>query len=1064
MVEFRVLGPLEARTASGRILVPKRRKPRLLLAVLLLRANVPVPAAELLDALWEDSPPASARANLQSYVSELRRLLGGGVSLSGNGYLLAVDEDGYDAAVFEKLAARGRRALAAARFREAAELLSAALALWRGELLDGFSLPQSLWPDRTRLEELRRSAFEDSVSARLALGRHEEVVAELREFTGKNPLHEPVWAQLMLALYRCGRAAEAIDAYRSADAVLDEELGVAPGQELRDLHQRILREDPGLLHSPSAAVPALHAVPVPRQLPAGTADFVGRGAYLRTLDETCRADEEGTVRCALTGTGGVGKTALAVHWANGAAARFPDGQLHIDLRGFTPSARPVNPLDALSRFLRALGVPAERIPVGTDEAASLYRSLLAGKRMLVLLDNAFDGDQVRPLLPPAPSCALITSRDRLDCLVALDGVRRLSIDVMPADEARELLERITGTRHEPGAEPRDRLPSVLRLAESCGRLPLALRLAATQIVTDPRLSVSSYLTKLEQGDRLSVLDGDIGRRRVMHSAFEASYRRLPYAARRLFRALGAIPGADFTPQAAAAALGSPPGEVEPLLAALSRVCLVDTGAGDRFSLHDLLRLYALERFTEEDTGGERREAHRRLTAWYLRHARAASELICPQLVLLPIDSAPLPSFADETAALTWLDDERHNLLALADRLTGRERWLMADALRGYWYLRGHFADWLRHTTGGLTAAEQAGDLAAQAAMRGGLAELHTILAHDADALGHNTAALELSRSAGWAEYEASALGRLGTFHLGRGEPRQAAEYCLRAIESHRRLGVHRGVISNLGNLGLANVYLGNLRHAAEQLGEALRWERDRCSTMGEAIGLGNLGLVAHHMGDLSLALARLDRALALFEALGSDYGTADTLSSLAAAHNDLADPDRARLLAVRARELARAIGDGRTEVRAVTVLGTALRSGSPGEAVRLHEHALSLALTTRVRYDIAQAHIELSLSLRLLGKAPASTRHADLALNATRRAGFRRLEGRALLAAGRPDLAEPVFAEVGDRIGLAHARRDRAGRSAGGSTGAPAAHDLTDPYGGRGASGQPGARKPVWRT
>ncbi|MEV7007987.1 BTAD domain-containing putative transcriptional regulator [Streptosporangium sp. NPDC051022] len=1012
MVEFRVLGPLEIRDVSGRLLVPRRRKTRTLLSILLLRANTLVPADELLEALWEERRPASARANLQSYVSELRRLLGGIVCLNGNGYLLTVEENGYDAAVFGKLVTRGRQALAAARFGEATGHLTDALALWRGDLLDGHPLPQWLWPDRSRLEELRLSAYEDSVTARLALGEHEELVAGLREFTGRNPFREPAWALLMLALHRCGRTAEAVNAYQSARGILDEELGMPPNPELRALYERILREDPGLLLTPRAASGEPRAVPSPRQIPAGVADFVGRTAYLHALDDlfsTPAARELTSVFCALTGTGGVGKTALATHWANRAADRFPDGQLYVDLRGFTPSTRPLHPLDALARFLRSLGVPADQVPLSTEEASALYRSLLSGRRMLVLLDNAFDGPQVRPLLPPLPSCALITSRDRLDALV-MDGVRRVTVDVMPGQEADELLERITGARCE-------------GLAEFCGHLPLALRLAATQLVSEPGLSVPAYLEKLGGGDRLSALDGDIDRRHAIRSTFEASYRRLPYEARRLLRNLGAIPGPDFTPAAAAAMAGTSPEEIEPLLRTLRRAHLVHGGEGDRFALHDLLRLYALERFTEEDPETERRQARRRLALWYVRHTRAAAKLICPQLVYLPYDPpSPPPSFDSEAAALGWLEAELPNVVALADATGDRTRWLLIDALRAYWYLRRQSAGWIRHAAAALAAAEAAGDHAAQAAMHGSLGEARAVLGDGAGALEHHRTALELSGRAGWVESEAATLGRLGTLHLTRGEPREAAEYYLRALESNRRLGLYRGVIANLGNLGLANICLGNLGEAAEQLGEALNRERERSSALGEAIALNNLGVVAHHTGDLQQAQSRLNRALELFESLKSDFGAADTLFCLAAVHNDLEDPGTARALATRARELARVIGDGKTETSATNALGAAARGDSPARALRLHERALELALAKGLHYDIAQSHLDIAATHQVLGDAEAAARHAGHALAAARRSGFRRLEGYALLALDDTAAAERVFGEVGDALGLARAR------------------------------------------
>ncbi|GAA0928722.1 AfsR/SARP family transcriptional regulator [Nonomuraea longicatena] len=366
MPEFKVLGPLEVRDPGGRVLVPSRRKARLLLAILLLRAGSPITTDQLLETLWEDAQPSSARANLQSYISHLRRFAGAPILTYGDGYLLDPDGLDYDAAAFERMAALGRRALAEGRLGEADRQLTAAMALWRGDLLDGLVLPEWLQPDRIRLEELRLAAFEDATAAALALGRHNELIPALREFTGRHPLRERGWAHLVHACHLAGRTAEALDTYQSVARVLDRELGVSPGQELRDLHEKILRENAEAAEPPPA-------MPVPRQLPAPLPDFVGRRALLAALERPWPSPWY-----ALTGMGGVGKTALAVRWAARAAARFPDGQLHLDLRGYTPCSTPMSPYEALTRFLRAFGMPYEQIPGSVDEAAVLYRSCWRG--------------------------------------------------------------------------------------------------------------------------------------------------------------------------------------------------------------------------------------------------------------------------------------------------------------------------------------------------------------------------------------------------------------------------------------------------------------------------------------------------------------------------------------------------------------------------------------------------------------------------------------------------------------------------------------------------------------
>ncbi|MFJ6672882.1 BTAD domain-containing putative transcriptional regulator [Actinosynnema sp. NPDC091369] len=409
-------GPLEVRDGANRLIAPSRRKERVLLAVLLLRDGTPTSADALSDALWPEALPRSAGANLKTYLSDLRRLLRDGgavIDTRPDGYVLRVDRDALDATRFEDLVAEGREALRDKRFDVATERLTRALGLWRGPALDGLPVPELVRPRVTVLEELRLAVQEDNVDARLALGQEAELCGELSALTGQHPLRERLWAQLMLARYRTGRQAEALAAYRSLREALAAELGIEPSPAVKRLHVEILRADRALDRAP-----LLPSAVVPRRPPAAVPDFTGRRAALRELDRQAvraRDDRAGAtvVISAIAGTAGVGKTALAVYWADRARELFPDGQLYADLRGYG-ALPPRRPLEVLSRFLHALGVPPERVPPDLDEATALYRSTPADRAVLVVLDDAASADQVRPLLPGGSGClVVVTSRDRM---------------------------------------------------------------------------------------------------------------------------------------------------------------------------------------------------------------------------------------------------------------------------------------------------------------------------------------------------------------------------------------------------------------------------------------------------------------------------------------------------------------------------------------------------------------------------------------------------------------------------------------------------------------------------
>ena len=667
-MELRILGPIDI-LGSGRPLVPYRRLARVLLGTLALRPNTATRMDWLVDTLWEGKPPPSAAANVRAFITQLRRLFGTGgprIDFAADGYTLVVTPDQLDALRFEAYLEQGKRLLGEGQAGAAAQKLARARGLWRGPLLDGIAISEAVLGSARRLEDRLLEAIEEDVEARLALGQHAELVAELAELTATHGLRERLWRQRILALHRSGRHAESIEVYHHLTRLLDRELGAAPGPESHALYERIRRGD---------WIGAGQAGATPRQLPSATAVFVGRHAELARLD---RLDRTGGI-CLITGTAGVGKTALAVQWAHRALDRFPDGQLYVDLHGHA-ATEPVHPIDALACFLHALGVPADRVPLDTEEAAALYRSLLAERRMLVVLDNAAAAQQIRPLLPGTGGLVLVTSRNRLTGLTARDGAERLTVDVLTVADAVTLLRRLLGPALA-DIEP----DAVRELAVECARLPLALRIAAAKLTGDPYHSISSYLADLRSVGPLAGLSADADDAATVGVALRHSYRRLSAAARLVFRRLGLMPGPELTAEAAAALADADTDRVRPLLQQLVAAHLIAPITVGRYTFHDLLRQYARERALADDGEAACAAALDRLYDRYLTLVDAAARRLYPNKVRLPLEVAGSPA-ASDSAALAWLETERSNLVAAvryaAEHGPRPAAWRLADSLRG----------------------------------------------------------------------------------------------------------------------------------------------------------------------------------------------------------------------------------------------------------------------------------------------------------------------------------------------------------------------------------------------
>jgi tetratricopeptide (TPR) repeat protein/DNA-binding XRE family transcriptional regulator len=785
-------------------------------------------------------------------------------------------------------------------------------------------------------------------------------------------------------------------------------------------------------------------VVVPAQLPADVAGFTGRQEQLRQLDALLahhgdRQQGRAVVISAIAGTAGVGKTALAIRWAHRVCQRLADGQLYVNLHGFAPSA-PLSPAQALARLLVALRVEPDRIPVDVDEAAGLYRSLLADRRMLVVLDNARDAEQVRPLIPGAPGCVVVvTSRDQLGGLVASHGAVRLIVDVLTPGEAVGLLAHTLGPERV-DAEPQ----AATALAAVCGYLPLALRIAAANLTAQPDQPLAGFVARLRSGDRLAELSVDGDPHAAVRAAFDRSYAVLEPDARRLFCLLGLVPGPDFTTEAAAALAETPVGQAGWGLQRLADAHLLERRGPGRFGFHDLLRLYARQRAEQDDSQADRRQALERLLGWYLHTADVADRLLYPEMLRLPVppveDGQSVTVLDDRMDALGWLDVERANLVAAVQHAAAHGprpvAWLLGDALRGYFWDHRHMLDWLTVAQAGLSAAEADGDPQAQAAAYRTLGAANRCRGQYVQAVGQFSSALRLAREAGWVDGEANALTGLGIVHTEMGQLQQAADHYAKALALCQRTGQMAGQAVIMANLAEVLGQMGRLSQAIVHANQCLSLCREIGAPGVQTAVLANLGKAYCDLGRLNEAAACLDRAVSLAREHGNRYDEAAILHALAAARRDAGQLARALELAKAAVELAHDIGDPRVEGDALNTLGSIEAClGRHQQAAERHAQALGLVRQARSRYPEVEALVGLAVTAHQQGRHAQALQHAGQAHILACQSGFRILEGRAhaALAAANLDLghddqavahtrqAVAIFGETGHRLGHARA-------------------------------------------
>jgi DNA-binding SARP family transcriptional activator len=899
-VELRVLGEVEVRS-EGQLIPLGHARRRCVLAALVVDAGRPVPVDQLIDRVWGDRTPRDARNVLYSYLARLRRALAGaaGVAIEHRpgGYVLAIDPLGVDLYRFRHLVAKARTA---ADDRVALTLLSQALDLWHGQPFAGID---NRWLDtvRTALVQERLTAQLEHTDLRLRNGEHAQLLPELLARAAAHPLDERAAAQLMLAYHRAGRSADALRHYQDLRRLLVAELGTEPGPELRQLHQQVLSPEPARAAAPRA--------PTPRQLPGPPGRFTGRHEELQRLSD--RAASGATlVITAIGGAGGIGKTWLALYWAHQHADEFPDGQLYVNLRGFDPTGPPTPPAVALRRFLEALGVDPALLAGELEELAALFRSLVAGKRMLVVADNARDTEQVTPLLPGSGTCTvLITSRSRLTGLATTHGARLLDLDVLPDADARRLLARQLGDDRL-AAEPE----AVDDLLATCAGLPLALGITASRAAQHPAFPLAMLAKDLhDTATRLDSLDaGDLHTN--LRAVLSWSHRALDSRTATVFTLVGSAPGPDISLPAAAALTGLPLPQARTALRRLENASLLRQHLPGRYRMHDLTRLYAGEQAADDLPVSARHAALRRLVDFHLHTCYANDQLLQPFRDPIELDP-PAPGcvperLPDMAAALRWFDAEHACLLAthaLAAELGWHTAvWQLAWTMNTFHERRGHSEESMACWRTALAAAEQLGD-------RGTLLLVRERLGRACSRAGRQHEALEILRrnlilaeAAGDVRMQALTYSNMGAPWELLDDDRQALLCSRRALELYRSIGDAIQETRTLSTIAWHLARIGDYDSALATSEQALAMARAHGYRNAEAALLDTLGYIAHHTGRHTEALHYYSQALQGFHELGGVHTEADIHAYLGDTYAALGQAAEANAAWLRALDFYRA--------------------------------------------------------------------------------------------------------------------------------------------------------------
>jgi DNA-binding SARP family transcriptional activator/tetratricopeptide (TPR) repeat protein len=885
-VQFSVLGPVRVQRAGADAALGGPQE-RALLALLLVRAGQPVAVSEIVTVLWGARPPHSAVNVVRRHVGSLRRLMEPGLPVRAagrwlarhaGGYLWTADADSLDLLRFRRLRDEARRAEAG----QAVELLVEALSSWQGPVAGDIAAEVRERAGFGAVDRERQAAVREAADAALRAGVPGVVLPLLRQAAAEDPLDEPVLARLILVLAAMGQRCEAVDTYRTAATRLAHELGIDPGTELREAHRASL---------PDAVPPA--SLPRPAQLPHDLPAFTGRESELDDI----LAQSDPTDRVVITAIGGmagIGKTTLAVHLAHRVAERFPDGQLYVNLRGFDPSGAVMSAGEAVRLLLDALGVPPERVPHEVEAQAALYRGLLAGRRFLVVLDNARDTDQVRPLLPGSPGClTIVTSRSSLSGLIAAHGAHALTLRPLTAGQARAFLERRLGTARLAG-ESR----AVGEITALCAGLPLALACVAARAATRPHFPLSAVAAELRAAhgslDAFNRTDPAVN----LGAVFSWSLGAVSPGAARLFRLLGLHPGPDVAAPAAAALAAVPVPEARGLLAELADVHLAREHTPGRYALHDLVRAHAAELVRDED---DRAAAVDRLYAYHLHTADEADRLLAPHADPLPTGPPPpgvIPQvLSDDQDALDWLAAEYRVLLAVIDAAarSGRDRLAaqLAWSLEPFFDRRGHWHDGAAAQRTALGCALRLSDPAWEARGLRGLARAEGRLGLHDRSVARLRRALELFTELGDATGQAHTHRSLGWECEQQGDLPGALRHNEQALELFRQSGPPAAQASVLNSVGWYHALLGRYRQALSHCFEALPLLQDLGDRYGQAVTWDSIAYAQHGLGRHPHALLGYHNALTLYRELGVPYLEACTLVHIGDTHLAMGAPEEA---------------------------------------------------------------------------------------------------------------------------------------------------------------------------
>jgi tetratricopeptide (TPR) repeat protein len=1030
IMEFRALGPIELWSA-GRRQDLGRARARSILAMLLLTPRVIVPVETLIDRVWDTRPPPKARDSLAVYVARLRasirQAVGDSVQLVGraHGYLLDVDPEAIDLHQFRRLRRQADALAASGDYEPAAELLREADTLWRGQALAGIG---GDWVARMRdaLEEERRAAILERVGYELELGRHADLVGELRQLLVQYPSDETLVAHQMTAFYRSGRPADALSLYRETRLRLVEEQGTEPGAMLSELHQRILARDAGLAVRPPGRR-AARAAP-PGTLPPETAEFVGRAEELGLL-----TGEHGPIPgiAIIEGMPGVGKTALAVRAARLVGSDYPDGTLCLNLHSHDPGSPSLDPAEALHRLLQMMSVPAAQIPETIGQRTALWRAHLSRRRAVVILDDAAGPDQIGPLLPVASRCLiLITTRRRLP---DFGGARSLTLDVLSADEAITLFRRIIGESRAVDAD------QIAAAVERCGRLPLAIQLTAGRIARDGAPGLTSELSP----SPASLGDPGAAAPEVT-AAFDRSYRALEPDHQQLFRRLGISPCADFSLPTAAALDGSTFAEAEKALGALVDYHLVAQAPDGQFRFHDLIRGFAATRATRDDPEAEQRQAVSRLLDYYLHTADRADRVLHPLRHRAPVPVSQLPAggpaLGTQEDAASWLESEWRNILQAA-RYAGRHEWKrkcadLIDLLADFMEISAYWGDAATAHTLALQASRDIADPARIARASLALSAVRQQTGEHEAAIPLAEEAAAICRSLADRRGEAVALDQIGLAHQRTARSREALAYFEEARIAYRAAADPRGVADTVSHSGIACWHLGRYPEANAHMREALSLYRDVGDRRGEAKVLNNLGRVHLYNGYHRDALDDYQQSLQIFREIGGAQNEAILHQNIGSVHRYKGSYEEALAAYRQALTIYRDIGDLPDEAEVLNDIGTIYQSAACyDEALAHHQQARLIA------EDIGNLSQQL-IALRMIadihrgsGRSGEALDHYHEALRLSREIGDPYEEGKILegiaeatLSAQRFDAARIALRQaldIFDRLGVPEAESAR---------------------------------------